>query len=108
MIKNNSKNITKIIFLALLFASIAALNLNVFASDGSSAPATDQKKVQDPNDKTGWNPIEINLPTAMFVGTPEDIKVDKVEKPLGKPRPPFLAPKGTKNVALEKTCNKQR
>jgi hypothetical protein len=40
-------------------------------------------------------PINIELPKPMFVGTPQDIKVDNLEKPLGKPRPPFLAPEGT-------------
>jgi hypothetical protein len=38
----------------------------------------------------------------MFVGTPQPAKVLNLEKPLGKPRPPFLAPVGTKNVALGK------
>jgi len=48
-------------------------------------------------------PIDIQLPVAMFVGTPQDINVKNLEKPLGKPRPPFLAPAGTENVALGKT-----
>ena len=39
------------------------------------------------------------LPKPMFVGTPQSTKVENLEKPLGRPRPPFLAPKGTKNVA---------
>lgn len=47
-------------------------------------------------------PIDIKLPKPMFIGTPQNIQVEKLEKPLGKPRPPFLAPKGTKNVALGK------
>ena len=47
-------------------------------------------------------PIEIELPKPMFIGTPQNFKVERLEKPLGKPRPPFLAPEGTKNVALEK------
>lgn len=38
----------------------------------------------------------------MFVGTPTDTRVPNLEKPLGKPRPPFLAPAGTKNVAASK------
>ncbi|MDZ7362684.1 MAG: hypothetical protein ONB46_18450 [candidate division KSB1 bacterium] len=44
--------------------------------------------------------IDIKLPKPMFIGTPQNIQVPKLEKPLGKPRPPFLAPEGTKNVAL--------
>jgi len=46
--------------------------------------------------------LDIKLPRPMFVGTPQDIKVDKLEKPLGKPRPPFFAPVGTKNAAFGK------
>ncbi|HUU17133.1 MAG TPA: hypothetical protein VMW72_08295 [Sedimentisphaerales bacterium] len=48
-------------------------------------------------------PIEIELPKPMFVGTPQDTKVANLEKPLGKSRPPFLAPAGTTNVALDKS-----
>jgi len=47
-------------------------------------------------------PIDIKLPKPMFVGTPQNMQVPNLEKPLGKPRPAFLAPKGTKNVALGK------
>ena len=47
-------------------------------------------------------PLAIKLPRAMFIGTPQDIKVPNLEKPLGKPRPPFYAPAGTKNVAFGK------
>ncbi len=53
-------------------------------------------------DTAGLVPIEIKLPKPMFVGTPQDTKVPNLEKPLGKARPPFLAPEGTKNVALGK------
>jgi hypothetical protein len=49
-------------------------------------------------------PIEIELPKPMFVGTPQDIRVPNLEKPLGKPRPPFLAPAGTVNLAAGKTA----
>ena len=47
-------------------------------------------------------PIDIKLPKAMFVGTPTNLSIPNLEKPLGKPRPPFYAPKGTKNIALGK------
>jgi len=50
-------------------------------------------------------PIKIDLPEPMFVGTPTNLSVPNLEKPLGKPRPPFLAPKGTKNVALGKAVS---
>lgn len=44
-------------------------------------------------------PIELDLPRPMFVGTPQDTRVVNLEKPLGRPRPPFMAPLGTRNVA---------
>ena len=47
-------------------------------------------------------PIKIELPKPMFVGTPTEVKVENLEKPLGKPRPDFLAPEGTVNVAKGK------
>lgn len=47
-------------------------------------------------------PIEIHLPYPMFVGTPQDFDVPNLENPLGSARPPFLAPAGTKNIALDK------
>lgn len=47
-------------------------------------------------------PIEVRLPYPMFVGTPQDFDVPNLESPLGSSRPLFLAPVGTKNVALEK------
>ena len=46
--------------------------------------------------------LDIELPKPMFVGTPKPLKVPHWERPLGKPRPSFYAPVGTKNVALGK------
>jgi len=53
-------------------------------------------------DRAGLVPVEIELPKPMFVGTPQDTRVPNLEKPRGKPRPPFLAPPGTENVAIGK------
>jgi len=47
-------------------------------------------------------PIDLKLPQPMFVGTPQNMQVPNLEKPLGKPRPPFLAPAGTVNLAKGK------
>jgi len=47
-------------------------------------------------------PIGIELPRPMFVGTPKPVNEPNIEKPLGRPRPPFLAPEGTANLALGK------
>ncbi|MBA7627214.1 hypothetical protein ES703_34676 [subsurface metagenome] len=48
----------------------------------------------------GLAPIDIKLPRPMFEGTPQPLRVSHWEKPLGRDRPPFLAPVGTKNVAF--------
>lgn len=47
-------------------------------------------------------PLPVALPKPLFEGTPENLKVPNLEKPLGRPRPPFLAPAGTANVARDK------
>jgi hypothetical protein len=47
-------------------------------------------------------PMEIGLPKPMFAGTPQDVRTLNLEQPRGGPRPPFLAPVGTTNVALGK------
>jgi hypothetical protein len=45
-------------------------------------------------------PLEIKLPKAMFIGTPQNVRVPNLEKPRKGPRPPCLAPAGTINLAL--------
>ena len=73
MIKKNFSFVLKVIF-CVLFVSIIVMG-SLKAVAGESSSATDQKSV----DKTGWQPIDVNLPSAMFVGTPQDITVDHVE-----------------------------
>jgi hypothetical protein len=50
-------------------------------------------------------PIEIKLPRRMFVGTPQDRRVENLRAPLGRARPALLAPVGTTNVALGKAVS---
>jgi len=47
-------------------------------------------------------PLPLVLPKPMFEGTPQNLKVPNLEKPLGRPRPPFLAPAGVANAAKGK------
>ena len=47
-------------------------------------------------------PIPIELPKPMFEGTPQNLAVPNLEKPLGRPRDPCLAPAGVTNVATDK------
>ncbi|MCU0915005.1 MAG: discoidin domain-containing protein [Planctomycetes bacterium] len=67
------------------------------------APAPAPQPAAAPAGSAKMVPINIELPKPMFVGTPQDLKVANLEKPLGKPRPPFLAPEGTVNLAKDKT-----
>jgi len=66
------------------------------------AEAKAEEPAAAPVAAAGMAPIDIKLPKPMFVGTPQDTKVPNLEKPLGKARPPFLAPEGATNVALGK------
>ncbi|MEX2300888.1 MAG: hypothetical protein WD733_08130 [Bryobacterales bacterium] len=50
----------------------------------------------------GLDPLPIALPKPLFEGTPENLRAPNLEKPLGQPRPPFLAPAGAENVAAGK------
>lgn len=76
-------------------------------SAAQSVPAGDKKaddkpaaaQPADPNQA----PLELKLPKPAFKGTPKDVPAGtRLEKPRSGPRPPFLAPKGTKNLALKK------
>jgi len=72
---------------------------------GERAPTQAETKTTQPASATApaevkMVELDIKLPKPMFVGTPQSIQVPKLEKPLGKARPPFLAPEGTTNVAF--------
>jgi len=47
-------------------------------------------------------PVEVELPTPVFQGTREDFRAPNTKPVQTKPGPPFLAPVGTRNVALGK------
>ena len=69
-----------------------------------TAKAPEEAKTPAGSDtgSSGLVAVDIKLPKPMFVGTPQDTRVPNLEKPLGKPRAPFFAPPGTKNLALGK------
>ena len=51
----------------------------------------------------GMAALPIKLPKPMFVGTPANLKnIPNLEAARGKPRPPFYAPVGCKNLAAKK------
>lgn len=75
----------------------------VETTETKPAVTPDVNKAETPLPLAGSEPIPIVLPKPMFIGTPERFDgVTNLEKPLGKPREPFYAPKGTTNVALHK------
>lgn len=75
----------------LKFTTVFILALSVIAFAQEAKKASEKME-----------PIKIDLPKPMFIGTPQNMSVPNLEKPLGKARAPFLAPAGTKNIALEK------
>ncbi|MBN2137918.1 MAG: hypothetical protein JW720_08925 [Sedimentisphaerales bacterium] len=96
---------------AAAIAIVAAIGAYQFNKPDSSAPVGSDVKTEDGIGGSEavhigtpqFSPIVLELPRPMFVGTPQLVRVANLEKPLGKPRPPFLAPIGTANVALGKS-----
>ena len=75
--------------------------------DAAPAKKAAKKPVKAPAKKPAANanlvPLKIVLPKPAFMGTPKNIPPGTtVEKPTGKPRPAFFAPRGVTNVALKK------
>ena len=108
MMKKNFGSIAKVfvlVFLAIFLCFVPACKKSSPQSGGESSDkpsAGTDTNLAESDPPAEMVPIEIELPKPMFVGTPQDTKVDNLEKPLGKDRPPLLAPVGTTNVALEK------
>jgi hypothetical protein len=69
-------------------------------SSGMSRAQTPAKPSAGAADKLA--PIPLQLPKPMFEGTPQNLSVPNLQKPLGRPRDPFLAPAGVTNVAKGK------
>jgi hypothetical protein len=68
-----------------------------------SGPLHAQAPAKAPAGATGQLvPLPIQLPKPMFEGTPQNLSVPNLQKPLGRPRDPFLAPAGVTNVAKGK------
>jgi hypothetical protein len=72
----------------------------MFLSPGVSSAQTPAKPPVGAADKLA--PIPLQLPKPMFEGTPQNLSVPNLQKPLGRPRDPFLAPAGVTNVAKGK------
>ncbi|MBN2376931.1 MAG: discoidin domain-containing protein [Sedimentisphaerales bacterium] len=57
---------------------------------------------EQPTGATDLVPLEIKLPKPMFVGTPTNINIENLEKPLGKARPLLQVPQGVTLLSLNK------
>ena len=88
----------KILILFLMVMMMAAMN------GCSRKPGdTPSEGGNTSNGRAQMVPISIELPKPMFVGTPESLAgITNLEPDTKKPRPPFLAPEGVKNLALNK------
>lgn len=87
---------------ALLAASVATAQ-NAPAGDRKADAKPDEKPVAAQPADPNQSPLDLKLPKPAFKGTPKDVPAGtRLEKPRSGPRPPFLAPKGTKNLALRK------
>ncbi len=81
---------------AALTVAAATASTVALAGDGADDKAAAKK---DPN----LTPIKLKLPRPAFKGTPKHVPPGtRLEKPRKKPRSPFLAPKGSANVAQGK------
>jgi len=82
---------------------IAVALVSGAAIQSGTAPAQSQPAQAGATDAKDLAPIDLQLPKPAFKGTPKHVPPGtRLEKPLGKPRPPFLAPPGTLNLARSK------
>ncbi len=71
----------------------SALTCGLCGAAQAAEPVADKDKV----------PLQLELPKALFVGTPKALKTANLEEARKGPRPDFLVPKGSTNVAAGKT-----
>jgi hypothetical protein len=77
---------------ARMFAALFSMGLASGLAHAPSAASAAEKMA----------PLPIQLPKPMFEGTPQNLRVPNLQKPLGRPRDPLLAPAGVTNVAKGK------
>jgi hypothetical protein len=85
--------------------ALDVITTTIITQESSEPIVTNEKEPQAAAANTaGLLPIKIDLPKYVLQGTTQDAIVDNLEeqKPSYNPRPPFLAPQGTTNVALNK------
>ena len=90
----------------LAWAAVLIVVAGIFSllKTGAFDRPNEYAKVNDkkPTVPAGMAPILLELPSPQFVGTPPQLNIPNLEKPLGHARPPFMAPIGTVNIAAGK------
>ncbi len=96
--------ILKAVFCVMLVACLA-----VFVSSCRKSPESENGPMPKPDveettsaPSSGAAALPLELPEPQFAGTPTNLNVPNLEKPLGRARPAFMAPAGTVNVAAGK------
>ena len=87
---------------AIIVAAIIGIHLLKLNASTRQNRTSAAASVLPETTESGLAPLEIKLPGPMFVGTNKPIRVKNLRKFSIGERPPFLAPVGTKNVALGK------
>jgi hypothetical protein len=95
-----------VVFRPLLMIVVLATGVTQVCSgqtQDDQAKAAQTKRSEQTKAKGDLVPLKVKLPKPAFKGTPAHAPPGtRVKKPTGKPRPPFLAPKASKNVAKDK------
>ncbi len=82
--------------------SVTAGSLAIALASAVALPGWTQESATAEKSAAQLVPLPIVLPKPMFVGTPKNIRTANLEPQTGEKRPPFLAPAGAANLALEK------
>ena len=95
--------------IALTAAAVLIIVITVGIQRSNSRTPTEQGigrpnpgATPKPEYDTNVVPLDIKLPRKMFSGTKKPIRVANLKKLTDESRPPFLAPAGTRNIALGK------
>ena len=107
MIKSKTMDVRTLCYVsAILSLTILSVGCKKQTEDQPQPPSIEQNNFKNPlgngdvsiESAPAMVALPITLPQPVFQGTPQNIKVKNLEKPLGKPRPAFLAPSGTINI----------
>ncbi len=71
-------------------------------SQSPSEPRQPEAPATATRESAALVPVETKLPTPVFLATPEELRASNIKPVQVEPGPPFLAPAGTRNVALGK------